>query len=214
VLSGADRTVVAGNTVTECGQGGIYTQACTNLVVADNTVTGCQLRGIEVDGDTATAVGVSITGNVVTGCIGQINLVKARNVTVVGNRIENPDPARAVSCIAINVGTTKAVVVGNHAYQAHPTFPAMFVDSAATDVTMAWNGVNAGNPYQAPSDTVMMYRSAPGQVKTTAKLIAAGGIGVGNSAPATTLGSVVRKIEVFSSSGASLGWIPVYSSMT
>jgi hypothetical protein len=135
-------------------------------------------------------------------------------VTVVGNRTANPNPARAVSCIAVNVGTTRAVVVGNHADQAHPTFPAMFVAPTTTDVTVAWNVVNAGTPYQAPSDTAMMYRSAPGQVKTTAKLIAVGGIGVGNSAPATTLGSVVRKIEVFSSTGASLGWIPVYSSMT
>jgi len=214
VLTGADRTVVAGNTITECGQAGVYTQNCANLVIADNTVTGCQLRGIEVDGGTGTAVGVSITGNVSTHNVGQINIVRARDVTVVGNRTENPDPARATSCIAINVGSTKAVVVGNHARQAHPTFPAVYVDPAATDVTLAWNSVDAAVAYQAPADTVTIRRSGPGQIHTNAKLIAAGGIGVGNSVPATTPGAVVRKIEVFSATGASLGWIPVYSTIS
>ncbi|MEU7750339.1 hypothetical protein AB0B57_02495 [Micromonospora sp. NPDC049101] len=46
------------------------------------------------------------------------------------------------------------------------------------------------------------------------KLIAVGGIGVGNSVAATTPGAVVRKIEVFSSTGQSLGWMPVYNSIT
>lgn len=214
VLSGADRTVVGSNTITECGQAGVYTQACTNLVVSDNTVVGCQGRGIELDGDNGTAVGASITGNVVTNCHGHINLVKARDVVVVGNRIENPNSGRDVSCIAVNVGTTKAVVVGNIAQQSHPTKPAVFVDAASTDVTVAWNNVSAAVPYQTPSDTVRMYRSGPGQIKTDGKLLAAGGLGVGNSAPASRPGAVVRKIEVFSATGASLGWLPVYSSIT
>jgi len=46
------------------------------------------------------------------------------------------------------------------------------------------------------------------------KLIAWGGLGVGNSATASTPGSVVKKIEVFDQTGASLGFIPVYSSIT
>ena len=209
VLNGADRTVVAGNTVTECGQGGIFTERCTNLVVADNTVAGCQLRGIEVAG-----TGVSVTGNVVSNCIGQINLVDAKDVTVVGNHTANPNAARATSCIAVNAGTSRATVVGNRAVQAHPSFPAVYVHSTATEVTLAWNDVNATTPYQAPAGTTLIHRGGPGQVVTSGKLIAVGGIGVGNSMPAASLGSVVRKIEVFSSTGASLGWIPVYGSMT
>ncbi|MEU4776033.1 right-handed parallel beta-helix repeat-containing protein [Micromonospora sp. NPDC023644] len=220
IWAGADRNVVSGNTITECGQAGIFTEACTNLVVADNTVTGCQLRGIELDGSNGgkvpngTAVGVSITGNVVTDCKGQINVVSARDVTVVGNRTANTNPSQAASCIAINLNTTKTVVVGNHAWQAHATFPAIFVTGASTNVTLAWNAVEAAVPYQAPADTVIIRRSGPGQIRTEGKLIAVGGIGVGNSAPATTPGSVVRKIEVFSSTGASLGWVPVYNTIT
>lgn len=41
-----------------------------------------------------------------------------------------------------------------------------------------------------------------------------GALGVGNSAAATTLGSVVKKIEIFDSAGASLGFIPVYNTIT
>jgi hypothetical protein len=46
------------------------------------------------------------------------------------------------------------------------------------------------------------------------KLLAPAGIGVGNSAAATTPGSVVKKMEVFSETGASLGFIPIYSTIT
>jgi hypothetical protein len=209
VLDGADRTVVAGNTVTECGQGGIFTERCTNLVVADNTVAGCQLRGIEIAG-----TGVSVTGNVVTNCIGQINLVDAKDVTVVGNHTENPNAARASSCIAVNTGTSRVTVLGNRAVQAHPSFPAVYVDATATDVTLVLNDINATTPYQAPASTTLIRRGGPGQVVTSGKFIALGGIGVGNSVRASSVGSVVRKIEVFSSTGASLGWIPVYGAIS
>jgi hypothetical protein len=46
------------------------------------------------------------------------------------------------------------------------------------------------------------------------KLITHGGLGVGNSAAATTLGSVTKKIEVFDAAGVSLGFVPVYGSIT
>jgi hypothetical protein len=40
------------------------------------------------------------------------------------------------------------------------------------------------------------------------------GVGVGNSAAATTPGSVTRKMEVFDASGASLGFVPIYDTIT
>lgn len=42
----------------------------------------------------------------------------------------------------------------------------------------------------------------------------AGNLGVGNSAAATTPGTVVKKIEIFDASGTSLGFIAVYDSIT
>ncbi|HEU4557843.1 MAG TPA: hypothetical protein VFS20_08330, partial [Longimicrobium sp.] len=41
-----------------------------------------------------------------------------------------------------------------------------------------------------------------------------GKLGVGNSAAGSTLGAVVKKIEVFDAAGASLGFVPVYNSIT
>ncbi|MDP9797175.1 parallel beta-helix repeat protein [Catenuloplanes nepalensis] len=222
VWAGADRTVISGNTITECGQAGIYVQQVTNLVVADNTVTGSQLRGIEIDGDarggnlprSGFASGISITGNTVTNCVGHLNILAARDVTIVGNRVENPNAARDKSCLSIQHGSTKVIATGNHMRQAHPTFPAVHVDSASADVTLAWNAVEAAVPYQAPADTVIIRRGGAGQIRAEGKVIAVGGIGVGNSATASTPGTVVRKMEVFSSTGVSLGFVPIYNSIS
>jgi parallel beta-helix repeat protein len=225
VWAGGDRTVISGNTVTDVGQSGVYTERCTNIVVADNTIVGAQLRGIEVDGSARATVaggittGVTITGNVVSKCQGNINLLNASDVTVVGNRSENPSASLARSCIAVNAGANKIVVASNHARQAHPTFPAIYVHEESKDVTLAWNGVEAVTQYQAPSDTVIIQRGGPGQIHTTGGLTASGlivsrkGIGVGNSTPARTPGQVVRKIEVFDADGKSLGFVPVYASI-
>jgi hypothetical protein len=60
-----------------------------------------------------------------------------------------------------------------------------------------------------------LYRNAADQLKTDDKLLAALGIGVGNSAAASSaVGTLVKKIEVFDASGNSLGFVPVYSSIT
>ncbi|BEL08630.1 hypothetical protein Q0Z83_068210 [Actinoplanes sichuanensis] len=214
VLSGSDRTTVTGNTITECGQAGVYTQDCTNLVVSANTVTGCQLRGIEIDGGTGVAVGVTISGNTVADCKGQINLVRGRDVSVVGNRLTNTSSARAASLIAVNIGSSHVTVVGNHATQAHPTFPAVYVIADATDVTVAANEVVAGTPYQVPASVALLYRSAAGQFTVGGRLVATKGLGVGNAVAATTPGKVVSKVEVFSATGASLGFVPVYQSIS
>lgn len=42
----------------------------------------------------------------------------------------------------------------------------------------------------------------------------AGNLGVGNSAAGSTLGSVVKKVQIFDASGASLGFVPVYDAIT
>ncbi|MEH1129128.1 right-handed parallel beta-helix repeat-containing protein [Micromonospora sp. CPCC 206061] len=233
VWAGGDRTVISGNTITECGQAGVYCQDVTNLVVADNTVYGCIGRGIEVDGArgvklrddqpdsvvTTRAFGVTITGNVLRNNDGNINLIFVSDATVVGNRIENSDANHKVTCIAVNRGTNRTVVAANHARQAHPTSPAVWVHDNATEVSLAWNEVHGAVHHAAPAGTVVMRRSAEGLItasgslKTTGKVIAIGGLGVGNSVVASTPGSVVRKMEVFSSTGASLGWVPIYNSI-
>jgi hypothetical protein len=61
---------------------------------------------------------------------------------------------------------------------------------------------------------VNLYRSGANLLKTDDKLLAAAGIGVGNSASATSPGSVVKKIEVFDASGSSLGYVAVYDAIS
>lgn len=59
-----------------------------------------------------------------------------------------------------------------------------------------------------------LYRRAANQLKTDDKLLAALGIGVGNSAAGSTPGTVVKKMEVFDASGSSLGFVPIYDAIT
>ena len=49
---------------------------------------------------------------------------------------------------------------------------------------------------------------------TQGKILALGGLGVGNSTPATTLGTVVKKMQVFDMAGNSVGFVPVYDAIT
>ena len=53
-----------------------------------------------------------------------------------------------------------------------------------------------------------------GITKATGKIVAATGIGVGNSASASALGTLSKKMEVFDASGASLGFVPIYTTIT
>lgn len=54
----------------------------------------------------------------------------------------------------------------------------------------------------------------PGTVTITGKVQATAGLGVGNSAAATTPGNVVKKMEVFNAAGASLGFVAIYDAIT
>jgi hypothetical protein len=53
-----------------------------------------------------------------------------------------------------------------------------------------------------------------GNVIAVGKVKATGGIGVGNAVAASSPGSVVKKMEVFDANGNSLGFVPIYSSIT
>lgn len=55
---------------------------------------------------------------------------------------------------------------------------------------------------------------ATGNWRCDGKTLATGGLGVGNSAAATTPGTVTKKIEVFDANGASIGFIAVYGAIT
>lgn len=84
--------------------------------------------------------------------------------------------------------------------------------------------LNAGGGYAFGGGTAAvdtnLYRNGPGVLRTDSNmevggtLHVSGSLGVGNSVAATTPGAVVRKVEIFDAAGVSLGFLPVYNSIT
>jgi hypothetical protein len=87
-------------------------------------------------------------------------------------------------------------------------------DSATRQVMLGTVGPAAAAGIRfGPKGDTNLHRSAADVLKTDDKLITGVGLGVGNSASATTLGSVVKKMEVFDATGASLGYVPIYDAI-
>jgi hypothetical protein len=69
--------------------------------------------------------------------------------------------------------------------------------------------------YNADTGTALMtINRGTGKVTANDLVVGKTGLGVGNSAAATTLGTVVKKMEVFAVNGTSLGFVPIYDSIT
>lgn len=107
----------------------------------------------------------------------------------------------------VNAGNFSAISIGNGV-----------VDPVSGDGSHIGLNNDTGNP-----DDMDLVLSVPigRRVVTTGtalfssgKVIAFNGFGTGNSAPATTPGNIVAKMEVFSLSGSSLGFIPIYDVIT
>lgn len=72
---------------------------------------------------------------------------------------------------------------------------------------------SGGTRIRNGSDSDMLIVGNTG-IGTFAGQVRCAGLGVSNSANATSLGSVVKKMEVFDASGNSLGFVPIYNSIT
>lgn len=77
-----------------------------------------------------------------------------------------------------------------------------------------WTSPNGEGWDLGQTGDVSWYRCGPVGMKTNRKVLAQDGLGVGNSTPASTPGTVVRKFEVFDASGNSLGFLPIYDAIT
>lgn len=90
----------------------------------------------------------------------------------------------------------------------HPQYAAL-----AQNETIAgtWDFPATGITFNAGA--VNLYHDG-GRLKTDDLFVTVTGLGVGNSAAATTPGTVTDKIEVFDASGASLGFLAVYDAIT
>jgi hypothetical protein len=60
-----------------------------------------------------------------------------------------------------------------------------------------------------PSQDARVYREAPSRLRTDARFVAGGGIGLPTAEPAARLGQVVAKLEVFDDDGNTIGFVPI-----
>ena len=79
---------------------------------------------------------------------------------------------------------------------------------------LAWTNAAGTMIFGPNGGDVNLLRFSAGIVGTSQKLVANGGLCVGNAAPGSALGSLITKMEVFNASGTSLGFVPVYASIT
>lgn len=62
--------------------------------------------------------------------------------------------------------------------------------------------------------TAVVQAFGDGRLVAQGTVAAVGGLGVGNSEDADTLGDVVKKMEVFDAAGNSVGFVPIYDEIT
>ncbi len=89
------------------------------------------------------------------------------------------------------------------------------ISSASASGTNSFKSLDGGRWNLSTADaSAYLARNAANVINTPGKLTATTGLGVGNSAAATTLGTVVKKVEIFDSTGTSLGFLPIYDAIT
>jgi hypothetical protein len=95
------------------------------------------------------------------------------------------------------------------------TRPTFYVDDTANG-GKRWQMQN--NSSSGLTKTFRIYNNTDANemlnITNTGKVLCPAGVGVGNSAAATVLGSVVKKMQVFDASGNSLGFVPIYDAIT
>lgn len=81
------------------------------------------------------------------------------------------------------------------------------------------NDSHGGSPQTAPASATVASGTGsallrPNNIYAKSKVYAGSGIAVGNSASGSVLGTLSRKMEVFDASGSSLGFVPIYTTIS
>jgi hyaluronoglucosaminidase len=183
-------------------------------VIYSNAGAGAtgRLLNVRADNPQFSAAAVHVDYNGASNAVEVVNTGTGSPSVTLNVVSSNPnDTTLGISGQELGRGTAKITHTGTGAD----------VDASALSLNLAGTGTAAQGIFlNAPSGTtgkLLNLRNA-GEEKIVAtadgKLLATGGLGVGNSAVATAItGPVVRKVEVFDRTGASLGFVPVYSSM-
>ncbi len=225
--------VISGNTIEDGSVviAAIDVQANENYTIANNSIINKQDngRGIQMGNDAGAITDVLVTGNTVqlthAGAdegiyIGTYATAAVINrVTVVGNRLYGNGGGRGIRLLAANAGTGssgKILVNGNMV----TSFNQGWRDDANDyhdEVTVSNNdfrGNTTAITHSATGGTYRFFGNVTADDQST--FLLSGGLGVGNSAAATEVigKAVTQKIEIFGPTGTSLGYIPVYSSIS
>lgn len=114
-------------------------------------------------------------------------------------------PARISAPLLVEADTTKDGVLGRF-YRSGETYSRVTITNSGTFQIGIGSALPDAEIRRVGAD---MIGSGTGD-----KLIATAGLGVGNSASASTPGTCVKKMEVFDAAGASLGYVPIYDSIS
>ena len=141
---------------------------------------------------------------------GNNNLLKNQNPNFTG--IVQTDTGQTITIYANSFPTFKIGAAG--AGNAGVSTPYAFTSNIAAG-SNAYKSIDGARWMFSTADaSAYLARNAENVINTPGKLTATTGLGVGNSAAATTLGSVTKKMEVFDASGTSLGFVPIYDAIT
>lgn len=145
------------------------------------------------------------------------NLSNANSARIISAARFSENPAGVSSTLALALALTGGTMTGTInatlATAATVALASLVTGDTFDRYRRYADGLQEWGPGNGARDT-NMYRAGASLLKTDDKFVATLGLGVGNSAAATTPGTVVRRIEVFDASGASLGFVPVYNSIT
>lgn len=138
---------------------------------------------------------------------------------LIGRAIAQADVAGLTSTSNVTFGNILAAITGASVITGQGTTEANFIlkdtgfTSGLQTFGLNWNGGvltfrRMNDAANSVTSTPMILDIATGNLRLT------GSLGVGNTAAATTPGTVTRKMEVFDASGSSLGFMPIYNAIT
>lgn len=197
-----------GGTTKMVGSVGIATDAETNTRFVVRSATGFAQVGIQYDASNFLAIYANSGGRGQFTCTGSTPFCEFYGAGTTVTGLKKHLSARDSASVAAGVGGgialtgnytaggTEGVFAGIRAYKENSTDGEY---GGHLDLYSRAHGASA----------------AMGARLTSAKnFLIQGGLGVGNSASASTLGTVTKKVEIFDASGASLGFVPVYDAIT
>lgn len=108
--------------------------------------------------------------------------------------------------------TTNVLRVGNGVASQFRAGSFVAGATSGNDVLIMFDGARVN--FSDADTNAHLKRTSANLINTPGKLTASTGLGVGNSAAATTLGTVTKKVEIFDATGTSLGFIAIYDAIT